>query len=388
MQHIHTRALCHATWLTSLVLLTACSKPADSPAELGVPEVQVFTVATSEVPSTVELPGRVEAYRTAEVRARVSGIVAKRLYQEGEVVKAGSPLFQINPEQLQAARLEADAELARADANLFNANDKLQRYQALVGDQSVSQRDYRAAQAEQLLAKADLAAAQAKLNRAKLELGYATVTAPIAGVARRALVTEGALVGKDEATHLTTVEQINPVYVNFSQSASDVFALRKALREGKLKGSGDRLDITLLLPDGSVYPHRGTLSFSDVSVNQATDAVVMRAVFANPQQQLMPGAYVRIALRQATNPHAILIPRDALVRDQFSTRVWVVNAKNELESREVRTGSVLDKQWVIEQGLQAGERVVMSNAATQTAGVKVTPVAVNSQDHSQQVRTP
>ncbi|PPD12540.1 efflux RND transporter periplasmic adaptor subunit [Methylophilus sp.] len=364
-----------------LLQLSACSKPQESTqAAAAAPEVEVVAVQVADIPDEVELPGRVEAYRIAEVRARVSGIVAKRLYQEGQVVKAGTSLFVINPEQLQASKLEAEAEVARTEANLVNANDKLQRYQALVGDQSVSQRDYRAAQAEAQLAKAEVAAAQAKLNRAKLDLGYANVTAPIDGVARRALVTEGALVGKDEATHLTTVEQVNPVYVNFAQSSSEVFALRKALRDGQLKGNDGQLKIELLLPDGSLYPSAGKLSFSDVSVNQTTDSVVMRAIFDNPQQELMPGAYVRLKIRQATNPNAILLPRDALIRDQFSARVWVVNAKNELESREVQTGSVIDKQWVIEHGLKPGERVVVTNAATQTAGAKVTPKLVNAKD--------
>lgn len=364
-----------------LLQLSACSKPQESTqAAAAAPQVEVVAVQVADIPDEVELPGRVEAYRIAEVRARVSGIVAKRLYQEGQVVKAGTTLFVINPEQLKASKLEAEAELARTEANLVNANDKLQRYQALVGDQSVSQRDYRAAQAEAQLAKAEVAAAQAKLNRAKLDLGYANVTAPIDGVARRALVTEGALVGKDEATHLTTVEQVNPVYVNFAQSSSEVFALRKALRDGQLKGNDGQFKIELLLPDGSLYPSAGKLSFFDVSVNQTTDSVVMRAIFDNPQQELMPGAYVRLRIRQATNPNAILLPRDALIRDQFSARVWVVNANNELESREVQTGSVVDKQWVIERGLKPGERVVVTNAATQTAGAKVTPKLVNARD--------
>jgi membrane fusion protein, multidrug efflux system len=361
--------------------LVACSKqPAPEQAQAGAPEVEVVKVQYTDIPAEVELPGRVEAYRIAEVRARVTGIVAKRVYQEGQTVKAGMTLFSLNPEQLQATRLEAEAELARTEANLVNANDKLQRYQALVSDQSVSQRDYRAAQAEVQLAKAEVAAAQAKLNRAKLDVGYANVAAPIDGVARRALVTEGALVGKDEATHMTTVEQVNPVYVNFAQSSSEVFALRKALRDGQLKGSDGQFKIELILPDGSAYPSAGKLSFSDVSVNPTTDSVVMRAIFDNPQQELMPGAYVRLKIRQATNPNAILIPRDALIRDQFSTRVWVLNGKSELESREVQTGSVVNKQWVVEHGLQPGEQVVVTNAATQTAGSKVTPKLVNATD--------
>ncbi len=367
----------HARLLFSalvLLQLCACSQSQQAPHAAGAaPTVEVVTVQTIDIPDEVELPGRVEAFRIAEVRARVSGIVAKRLYQEGQVVKAGTPLFQINPEQLQVSKLEAEATLSRAEANLVNANDKLQRYHALIDDQSVSQRDYRAAQAEAQLAKAEVAVVQAQFKRAKLDLGYANVSAPIDGVARRALVTEGALVGKDEATHMATVEQVNPVYVNFSQSSSEVFALRKALRDGQLKVNDGQFKIALLLPDGSEYTKAGKLSFSDVSVNPTTDAVVMRAIFENPQQELMPGAYVRIKLRQATHPNAILIPREALMRDQFSSKVWVVNAKNELESREVQAGRMFDKQWVIEHGLQAGERVVVSNAATQTAGLKVTP---------------
>lgn len=366
----------------TLVMLSACSPatPQANHAGADAPTVEVVKVQAVEIPDEVELPGRVEAYRIAEVRARVSGIVARRWYQEGQQVKAGTPLFQINPEQLQAGKLEAEAELARSEANLLNANDKLQRYQVLVADQSVSQRDYRAAQAEAQLAKAEVASAQAKLNRARLDLGYANVTAPIDGVARRALVTEGALVGKDEATHLTTVEQVDPVYVNFSQSSSEVFALRKALRDGQRKGSDGAMKVKLLLPDGSEYGMTGKLSFADVSVNQTTDSVIMRAIFENPQQVLMPGAYVRLKLRQATNPHAILIPRDALIRDPFSTRVWVVNSNNALESREVQAGRVIDKQWLIEQGLQVGEQVVVTNVASQTAGAKVTPQLVNAKD--------
>lgn len=377
--------LARSIFILSIVSLSstlpACSKQEKATEmQAETPEVEVVRVQYSEIPSEVELPGRVEAFRIAEVRARVSGIVAKRLYQEGQTVRAGMTLFSLNPEQLQASRLEAEAEVARTEANLVNANDKLQRYQALVSDQSVSQRDYKAAQAETQLAKAEVAAAQAKLNRAKLDVSYANVAAPIDGVARRALVTEGALVGKDEATHMTTVEQINPVYVNFSQSSSEVFTLRKALRDGQLKGSNGQFKIELVLPDGSLYPSSGKLSFSDVSVNQSTDSVVMRAIFENPQQELMPGAYVRLKMRQATNPNAILIPRDALIRDQFSAHVWVVNAKKELESREVQTGSLLDKLWVIEQGLNPGEQVVVTNVTTQTAGTKVTPKLVHATD--------
>ena len=358
--------------LLSLVLLVAsCSKSPAPAAPAARPEVEVIRLQAVDVPAEVELPGRIEAYRVAEVRARVSGIVARRLYQEGQVVKAGTPLFEINPEQLEASRQEAEATLESARATLDSATDKLQRYQALVTDQSVSQRDFRAAQAEAQLARAAVSNAQARLQRARLDLGYAKVTAPIAGVARRALVTEGALVGKDEATHLTTIDQIDRVYVNFSQSSAEVFALRKALHAGQLKPGARQGQVELLLPDGSVYGTTGSLSFADVSVNPSTDAVVMRAVFDNPDQLLMPGAYVRLRLHPASQPQALLVPRNALLRDAFASRVWVVNAQQVLESRTVTVGRLLGSQWLVTQGLQAGETVVVTNASAQVAGTQV-----------------
>lgn len=357
--------------LAGAFLLTACSPPPSPPGTAAVPEVEVRRVAYTEIPNIVELPGRVEAFRVAEVRARVSGIVSKRLYLEGQAVKAGTPLFLINPEQLQAALLEAEADVAKAEAQLRNATDKWQRYAALVSDQSVSQRDFQSAAAEVQLAKADLASAQAKLHSARLDLAYAHVDAPIDGVARRALVTEGALVGKDEATHMTTVEQVNPVYVNFAQSSSEVFALQKALRKGELKSEGGPLRLELVLPDGSVYPQTGRVSFADVSVNPATDSVLMRAVFDNSHQILMPGAYVRLRIRQAAHPHAILVPRDALIRDQTSTRVLVVDDDQRLISKTVESGGMYGNDWVILHGLQPGDRVVLGNVTTLVAGSTV-----------------
>lgn len=371
MQNKKMRSVWLVVVLTGSVVLQACTPPTTTTAASDLPMVTVRTVTYTDIPDIVELPARVEAFRVAEVRARVSGIVSKRLYQEGQVVKAGTPLFLINPEQLQAALLEADADVAKAEAQFANAKDKWQRYAALVSDQSISQRDFQSAAAEVQLAKAELASAQAKRHRAKLDLAYAHVQSPIDGIARRALVTEGALVGKDEATQLTTVEQVHPVYVNFSQSSSEVFALQKALRNGALKSEIGPLHLELLLPDGSVYAQSGHVSFADVSVNPATDSVLMRAIFDNPQHLLLPGAYVRVRIRQASNPHAILVPRDALIRDQTSTRVLVVDSDQRLVAKEVESGRMYGNDWVILRGLQPGDRVVLSNVANLVAGSKV-----------------
>ena len=313
--------------ITVLGLMSACSSGDQAAAPQAAPvEVQAIQVTETPITMEAEIPGRLEAYRQAEVRARVAGIVTERVYQEGQEVKKGTPLFLINPELLSAAREDAAGALAQAEANLLNAVDKLERYKDLVSDQSVSQRDYKVAQAEEQAARAALLSAKARLNRANLDLGYARVTAPIDGIARRALVTEGALVGQDSPTPLTTIDQIDPIYVNFSQPAADVMALQRAVRAGQVQGKKQaQVSVRLILPDGSEYAHKGKFYFSDLAVNSTTDSVAMRALFDNPARELFPGAYVQVKLDQAVNPHAILIPRDALIRTAQAAQVMTLD---------------------------------------------------------------
>jgi len=363
--------------ITLGLLLTACTKQplADSSQQGTLIEVQVIKAVETPTSIQIKIPGRLEAYRQAEVRARVAGIVTERLYQEGQDVKKGTPLFLINPELLAAAKDEMAGALALAEANHLNAVDKLDRYKDLVSDQSVSEREYRSAASEELASKAAVISAKAKLDKAKLDLGYAKVTAPINGVARRALVTEGALVGQDATTPLTTIEQIDPIYVNFSQPAANVMALQKQIKSGHVKEiSREQVKVKLILPDGSAYQKTGKLSFSDLAVNANTDAVEMRAIFNNPNKELFPGAYVQVVLEQAIVSNAILIPRDALIRTSKSAQVMTVDSEDKVTIANVETKGMKGKKWVITKGLAEGDRIIISNASTLVPGTKVKPV--------------
>lgn len=358
--------------LASLMLgLTACSQEQQAE-NADTPEVEVYVTQVATTPIEASVPGRLEAYRQAEVRARVAGIVTERLYQEGQEVKKGTPLFLINPELLTAARDQAAGTLASAEANHRNALDKLERYRDLASDHSVSERDYQAAVAEELQAKAQVLTAKAQLDKAKLDLGYAKVTSPIDGRARRAMVTEGALVGLDSPTPLTTVEQIDPIYVNFSQPATEVMALQRAIKSGKMKGvAQNSIDVKLVFPDGSEYAYPGKLFFSDLAVDSSTDTVAMRALFNNPERELLPGAYVQVKLKQAENPSSVLVPRDALIRTSESSTVMVVDEQEQVQPIAVQAPSMQDGQWVITSGLKGGERVIITNPAMMAPGTKV-----------------
>lgn len=361
--------------LAALLVVAGCGKDEKDKAPEAVQNATVVTVRPTAVPMTVELPGRLDAYRQAEVRARVAGIVTARTYEEGQEVKQGAVLFRIDPAPLKAARDAAQGALAKAQAAALAASDKRRRYDDLVRDRAVSERDHTEAVADDAQAKAGVASAKAELARAQLQLDYATVTAPIAGRARRALVTEGALVGQDQATPLTTVEQLDPIYVNFSQPAADVDALRRAVKSGRATGIAQRdVAVTLLRADGTAYPLKGTLLFSDLAVDPTTDTVAMRALFPNPERELLPGAYVRIALDAAVDQRAILVPRDALLRTTDRTSVRVVDARGNVKDVEVVAGQMSGRDWRITSGLAGGERVIVDNAAQFAPGTPVKPV--------------
>lgn len=362
-------------FVSVLLLVSACSKKeapeaAKAPAEIGV----IVAKATSTSVAS-ELPGRLEPYREAEVRARVAGIVTRRLYEEGQEVARGAPLFQIDPAPLQAAYDSEAAALARAQANLSAAADKLRRYADLVSDRAISERDHAESVAEERQARAEVALAKANLQSARLRLEYARVTSPIDGRARRALVTEGALVGEGQATPLTVVQQLDPIYVNFSQPAAEVMQLQKQIRAGALEGvAPDKMRVRLLLPDGSEYGQGGTLSFADLAVDPGTDNVTMRALFDNPDRVLLPGMYVRVRLEQAVNRDTYLVPRDALLRNADGAHLLVAGDDGELRSVAVAAHRLLGPNWVITEGLEGGERVVVENAAQLAPGQKIKPV--------------
>lgn len=335
-------------------------------------EASVVTVKKTSVPLSVELPGRLDAYRQAEVRARVAGIVTARTYEEGQEVKRGAVLFRIDPAPFKAARDAAAGALEKAQAAHLAALDKRRRYDELVRDRAVSERDHTEALADERQAKAAVASARAELARAQLQLDYATVTAPIDGRARRALVTDGALVGQDQATPLTTVEQLDPIYVNFSQPAADVESLRRAVKSGRAAGIAQQdVEVTLVRPDGSTYARKGKLLFADLAVDPSTDTVAMRALFPNPERELLPGAYVRIALDRAVARDAILVPRDALLRTADSATVKVVGQNGKIRDVTVEAAQMKGRDWIVTRGLAGGERVVVVDAAQFEAGTTV-----------------
>jgi len=361
-------------------LLAACgpSGQAQTPPGGGMPppEVGVITATPSDVGLVTELPGRLEASRVAQVRARAAGIVQERLFREGSDVRAGQTLFKIDPAPYAAQAASAQATLARAEANLAQASALAKRYQPLVEANAVSKQDYANAVAAEQQAVADVAAAKAAVQTARINLDYATVTAPISGRIGRALVTEGALVGQGEATELALIQQINPMYVNFTQSASEVLGLRRALAEGRLKrapGQEGAL-VHVVLEDGSVYPQTGRLLFSDLSVDQTSGQITLRAEIPNPNNMLLPGLYVRVRLEQATAINAVLLPQQAVTRSPQGDSVMVVDKQGQVSPRNVKVGNQQAGKWVILGGLQPGELVMVDGFQKLRPGAPVKPV--------------
>jgi membrane fusion protein (multidrug efflux system) len=306
------------------------------------------------------LPGRLEASRVAQVRARAAGILQERLFREGSDVKAGQPLFRIDAAPYAAALQSAQAGLARSQANLTQATALAERYAPLVKENAISQQEYASAVAAQKQAEADVAAGRASVQTANITLGYARVTAPISGRIGRSLVTEGALVGQGEATQLAVIQQINPMYVNFTQSAAEVYQLRKAMDSGQLKGAGAQAAaVQVVMEDGTVYEQPGRLLFSDLTVDSATGQVTLRAEVPNPKGTLLPGLYVRVRLEQAKAGNAITLPQQAVTRSAQGDTVSVVDAEGKIGKRTVQVGGQQNGRWVILDGLKAGEQVMV-----------------------------
>ncbi len=361
-------------------LLAACGPATNAqPAPGGAmppPEVGVVTVAPSDVGLVVELPGRLEASRVAQVRARAAGIVQQRLFREGSDVRAGQPLFKIDAAPYAAAQASAQATLAKAQANLGQASALAERYKPLVEANAISKQDYANAVAAQQQAQADVAAGRAAVQTAQINLGYASVTAPISGRIGRALVTEGALVGQGEPTPLAMIQQIHPMYVNFTQSASEVMALRRALEQGRLQRAPglEGAQVRVVLEDGTEYPQPGRLLFSDLSVDPGSGQVTLRAEVPNANGTLLPGLYVRVKLEQAKAGNAVLLPQQAVTRGGTGDTVMVVDKEGKVSPRPVKVGNQQNGQWVILSGLQAGEQVIVDGFQKLRPNAPVKPV--------------
>jgi len=349
------------------LFLAGCGKgtaPAAAPgagAARPAPQVGVVTVTPGDVGLVTELPGRLEASRVAQVRARAAGILQKRLFREGSDVKAGQPLFTIDAAPYAAAAASARAGQARAEANLAQATALAERYKPLVEANAISKQEYANAVAAQKQAAADVAVGKANVQTASITLGYASVTAPISGRIGRSLVTEGALVGQGDATQLAVIQQINPMYVNFTQSASDVMKLRSAMASGQFKraSGSEAASVRIVLEDGTEYAQPGKLLFSDLTVDATTGQITLRAEVPNPAGQLLPGLYVRVRLEQAQASNAITLPQQAVTRTAQGDTVMVVGSDGKVTPRTIRIGSAKGTQWVVLDGLKAGEQVMV-----------------------------
>lgn len=368
--------------LAAALALAACGKKDAAPAGAGgpppAPQVGVVTVQPGDIGLVTELPGRLEASRIAEVRARAAGILQKRLFAEGSDVKAGQKLFLIDSAPYEAALAQAQASVAQAEASLAQSRALAERYRPLVAVNAISKQEYDNAVAAQKTAEANVAAAKAAVTTARINLGYATVTAPISGRIGRALVTEGALVNA-QTDIMATIQQLDPVYVDFTQSSSELFALRRALAAGQLAMmSADEAAVRLIFDDGSEYAHPGKLLFSEASVDSSTGQITLRAEFPNPEGELLPGLYVRVRIEQAMRDNALTVPQMAVQRDQ-SGQAYVYALKDDetVERRDVTLGQTSDNRWLVEKGLAPGDRVVVAGAQKLYPDAKVVaqPVA-------------
>jgi membrane fusion protein (multidrug efflux system) len=354
------------------ISLAACKKPQEQAAP-PPPEVGVVEAKPQTLPLQRELVGRLSPYRSADVRARVAGVLQKRVYEEGSNVKEGQELFLIDPAQLRAALNEAEGALASARATLANARATATRARSLAPQKYVSQSDLDNAVAAERSAAAAVQQAEAAVANARINLGYARVTSPITGLAGKAQVTEGALVGQGDVTLLTTVDQIDPLYVNFSMTADELSALRAAQDKGALALAGDgKTTVQVNLPDGSAYAHEGTLDFSSPTVDPATGAVSLRAVLPNPDRILLPGSFVSFKANLGARNNAFLLPQQAVQRDTRGGYVMVVGA----DGKVVRKDVVLDGQqsgsWLVSSGLAGGDKVIVSGLQKVKEGAPAT----------------
>ena len=366
----------HAAVVMCLVSIAASSCSEQAPPASAPPQVEIIVVKPQPVDNIVELPGRVAAFRTAEVRARVDGIVERRLYAEGSDVRSGQALFRIDPRERQADFAASAATLQRNQAAAANAAQVVARYRPLVSELAISKQEYDAAIAQQRTSQADVANARAQADRARLALSYTNVTAPISGRVGRADVTEGALVSASSATLMTRIEQLNPVYVNFGQSSSDVIALRRDIASGKLDSPGlGRVRVKLVLEDGTPYGPEGVLDFADVAIDPATGTVSLRAQFPNPGLVLLSGQFVRAKIASGIIAGGIMVPQRAVSLSDRGASVLIADAKNIATARPVKLGELSGGNWIVLGGLKAGDRVIVNGLQKVRPGAPVTIAA-------------
>ncbi|MDF7758703.1 multidrug efflux RND transporter periplasmic adaptor subunit AcrA [Kosakonia cowanii] len=372
--------------LSGSLALTGCDdKPAQQQQGAGqAPEVGVVTVKAEPLQITTELPGRTTAYRIAEVRPQVSGIILKRNFTEGSDVEAGVSLYQIDPATYQAAYDSAKGDLAKAQAAANIAQMTLNRYKKLLGTKYISQQDYDTAQADAQQANASVIAAKAAVENARINLAYTKVTSPISGRTGTSTVTEGALVQSGQTTALTTVQQLDPIYVDVTQSSNDFLRLKQEMANGSLKQDNGKAKVELVTNDGVKYSQSGTLEFSGVTVDQTTGSITLRAVFPNPDHTLLPGMFVRAKLEEGVNPNALLVPQQGVTRTpRGDATAMVVGEGDKVEIRNITATQAIGDKWLVTDGLKSGDRVIIEGLQKVKPGVQVKAQEVTSDKKEQ-----
>ncbi|HHR5649975.1 TPA: multidrug efflux RND transporter periplasmic adaptor subunit AcrA [Klebsiella oxytoca] len=370
--------------LSGSLALTGCD---DKPAQQGaqqMPEVGIVTLKSAPLQITTELPGRTSAYRVAEVRPQVSGIILKRNFTEGSDIQAGVSLYQIDPATYQATYESAKGDLAKAQAAANMDHLTVKRYQKLLGTKYISQQDYDTAVATAQQSNAAVVAAKAAVETARINLAYTKVTSPISGRIGKSAVTEGALVQNGQTTALATVQQLDPIYVDVTQSSNDFLRLKQELANGKLQQENGKAKVELVTNDGLKYPQNGTLEFSDVTVDQTTGSITLRAIFPNPDHTLLPGMFVRARLEEGVNPDAILVPQQGVTRTpRGDASAMVVGEDDKVEVRQITATQAIGDKWLVTEGLKTGDRVIISGLQKVKPGVQVKAQEVVSDEKQQ-----
>lgn len=370
--------------LSGSLALTGCD---DKPAQQGaqqMPEVGIVTLKSAPLQITTELPGRTSAYRVAEVRPQVSGIILKRNFTEGSDIQAGVSLYQIDPATYQATYESAKGDLAKAQAAANMDQLTVKRYQKLLGTKYISQQDYDTAVATAQQSNAVVVAAKAAVETARINLAYTKVTSPISGRIGKSAVTEGALVQNGQTTALATVQQLDPIYVDVTQSSNDFLRLKQELANGKLQQENGKAKVELVTNDGLKYPQNGTLEFSDVTVDQTTGSITLRAIFPNPDHTLLPGMFVRARLEEGVNPDALLVPQQGVTRTpRGDASAMVVGEGDKVEVRQITATQAIGDKWLVTEGLKTGDRVIITGLQKVRPGVQVKAQEVVSDDKQQ-----
>jgi membrane fusion protein (multidrug efflux system) len=368
--------------LLAALFLAACDSGQQAGQQRPVPEVAFVTVQAESIMESTELPGRTSAFRVAEIRPQVNGLIQKRLFKEGSKVKAGQSLYQIDPAPFQAALDNAQAALGRAEANLPSLRSKAERYQSLLADKAVSQQDYDDAAAALAQTEADIKYYRASVKTARINLGYTKVIAPISGRVGRSSVTDGAIVTAYQAKALATIQQMDPIYVDVPQSTTELLRLKRSLSQGRLSRDGkNQNQVKLILEDGTPYPQEGTLQFRDVTVDPTTGSVILRMVFPNPDGILLPEMFVRVIVNEGVNNKALLVPQQAVSRTQKGDPyVMVVDAGNKVVLRMLTIERAIKDKWLVDGGLASGDRVIVEGLQKVRPGmvVKAVPFKENA----------